>query len=484
MTTRGGSRRTVRPLTHGLVSVTIAVIALASLVVLPAAPALADSGSGSPTLGLSVSATPQRARTTDTTHIVGTGWPANAPIAVSTCGNNGLNGSVDCNTAQTFNTISDATGNFQFDMTFGRPPKPCPCVIHTFSPNLSSVNDFPVELLDMPSAPPVKESSTRTLKVDISVSGSGPVASWFGFPAERSLDATITNTGSLPVLNPPAYIYLGKGQDPTTLLSSPALGSVNPGQTVTVAIPFELPALSFGSYTVKIDIPGMDTPTTATATTATYPWLLLIAVWLAIQIPLLGLYRRRDEDDDSHLIELDDPFGGLSLAGVGSGAAVATLVKPGLNGGSSPVGTAALPSIPAWALTKLTGLNPANPTPTLTAAAAPTNGNGRMAAAAASAYGVSQIRRFVEAPPTNGHPVSSRVVVGGVASNGRGQLPAPGPDLNSSPPAPGPTPPTQPLPSPSPSPPLVSSPSTGFGAGDPLDTSVPFEPDFENHRYE
>jgi len=428
--------------------------------------------------GVTLSGTPARGYPGTQTQVVGTGWPANAPIQVTTCGNNALNGSPDCTTFTGNSEVTDSKGNFQFRTIFGKPPRPCPCVLHAFSPNLSQPNNFPIELLGHPIATPTKDGFSRSARLDVAVSGSGPFLSWFGFPAERTLDATITNTGTSPMLNPPAYLYLGKGQDPTTLLNSPSVGSINPGQTVKVSLPFELPAMSFGSYTVKFDIPGMDLPVATSTTTSTYPWLLFIVVWLVIQIPLLGLHRKKDDEDDrdSHLIELNDPFGGLAVAGAGTGAAVAALSKSGTNGAIAPVGAASLSSIPTWALGKLTGLNPANPTPSLTPT---TNGLANGAAGvAAGAFGVSRIRQFVEAPPTNGHPVSSRVVIGGVSPSATTAVAtaAPARSSNGSNPYARPVPQTPPPPPAPPSVPASPAASSVVSqpAVDPLDPSVPW----------
>ena len=260
------------------------VLLMCSSVLSFAIPASAENAPGPgvviPT-GVTLSGTPARGYVGTQTQVVGTGWPANAPIQVTTCGNNALNGSPDCTRFSGNTEVTDANGNFQFRTVFGDPPRPCPCVLHAFSPALAQPNNFPIELLGHPIAPPSRDTISRAVRLDVSISGTGPLASWLGFPATRSLDASITNTGTAPLVNPPAYIYLGKGQDPTTLLVQPAIGSINPGETVQVSLPFELPAFSFGSYTVKLDMPGMDLPASATTTTATYPWLLFIVVWLA-----------------------------------------------------------------------------------------------------------------------------------------------------------------------------------------------------------
>jgi hypothetical protein len=149
--------------------------------------------------------------------------------------------------------------------------------------------------------------------------------------------------------NPPTAVTYGRGEDPTDLLVRPDLGAIAPGQTSEIRIPFELPAGSFGSYTVKTTIGGLDQPTAARASTSTYPWFLLVGIWLLIQIPLLGLHKRRVDDDElfdeSELLELDDPFRGLV-----PGAPVGALTAAGAaTAGAAATGGVATDAVPGWA---------------------------------------------------------------------------------------------------------------------------------------
>jgi hypothetical protein len=294
------------------------------------------------------------------------------------------------------------------------------------------------------------------------VEGGGPLLSWFGGAADRELVLTLTNTGTLPLENPPTTVTLGKGQDPTELLTLPRLGSIAPGQTTEVRIPFELPAWSFGSYTVKTTVAGLDQPTAARSSASTYPWFLLVIGWLLLQIPLLGLNKKRrpepGDTDRGDLIELDDPFRdlvpagaaaaalaapvvtapraaaptagvpdwatvatGLTAAAVGAGAATAVLDRPAA---AAPVD----PAVPAWAATAVAPepaplpVTPAG-APSAVAAVAAAMAGGAAAVAGGSAgtgepgsYGVSHLRGFVDpqAAPVSPSAVAARVVVGGV----------------------------------------------------------------------
>ena len=399
------------------------------------------------------------------------GWPAGATVQVSTCGNNALNGNADCDNAGSISATTSAEGTFTGKATFSKPPKPCPCVLHAFSSQSGQVNNFPIELTGYPTAPPVADTGTRALEVTSEVEGGGPLASWFGGAAERELILTLTNTGSLPLENPPTTVTLGKGQDPTDLLTLPRLGAIGPGQTTEVRIPFELPAFSFGSYTVKTTVAGLDQPTAARSSASTYPWFLLVIGWLLLQIPLLGLNKKRrpeeGDDDPGDLIELDDPFRnlvpagataaalaataatstsaasaapvtagvpdwataatGLTAAAVGAGIGTALLERPAPAMADAPIDAA----VPAWAATAVTEPAPPPTTPSgapsavaaIAAAMAGTAVAGAVAASGSdgpSTYGVSHLRGYVDPQAAPGTPsaVAARVVVGGVVPRG------------------------------------------------------------------
>ena len=447
--------------------------ALSLVVALVAGPAYATTSpapaASAPAQAQELVATPAIGKVGTETLVQLRGWPAGATVQVSTCGNNALNGNADCDNAGSISATTSADGTFTGRATFSKPPKPCPCVLHAFSSQSSQVNNFPIELTGYPTAPPVADSGTRKLEIRSEVDGGGPLSSWFGAAATRELILTLTNTGTLPLENPPATISLGKGQDPTDLLTLPRLGAIAPGQTTEVRVAFELPTLSFGSYTVKTTVAGLDEPTAARATASTYPWFLLIGGWLLIQIPLLGLHKRRrpepGDDEAGDLLELDDPFRdlmptsaavfgdaaartpsgdavaasavpswasaatGLTVAAVGAGAGTALLDRATATG---PTPAREIDStVPSWAAAVVTDTAPpvtpgGAPSAVAAVAAAmalrpvPENRSAYAAlyptAGLAGAYGVGHLRRFVDPDAAPGAPtaIAARVVVGGV----------------------------------------------------------------------
>lgn len=459
----------------------LAGAALSVVVLLVAGPAYAE-GSATPAPSVAPSALAQAQELVATPAIgkVGTetlvqlrGWPAGATVQVSTCGNNALNGNADCDNAGSISATTSADGTFTGRATFSKPPKPCPCVLHAFSSQSSQVNNFPIELTGYPTAPPVADSGTRKLEIRSEVEGGGPLSSWFGAAAAREVVLTLTNTGTLPLENPPTTIALGKGQDPTDLLTLPRLGAIAPGQTTEVRVPFELPAFSFGSYTVKTTVAGLDEPTAARGTASTYPWFLLIGGWLLIQIPLLGLHKRRrpepGEEAPGDLLELDDPFRdlvpssaavfgaaavsarpgpapaasagvpawanaatGLTVAGVGAAAGTALLERPTAE---EALGREIDAAVPAWAASVVVDPIPApapvtpSGAPSAVAAVAAAMAVSQLpesrpayaalypTASLAGAYGVGHLRAFVDPDATPGTPtaIAARVVVGGVS---------------------------------------------------------------------
>lgn len=230
------------------------------------------------------------------TQVIVTGqfWPANASIVVSTCGNGGVGGSVVCDRSGSRNSQADANGEFITPYVISRPPKPCPCTVHLTSPQSPAVVDLPVEVAGLPTAPIEDLRTDQRLSASVKASGSGPILwSWFGGSANRTATVTLENTGLDPVTGASLVVTVGKGEDPTQNGVTIALDPIGAGQVVTRDIPITVPAGTFGQVTVKATVVGAATVIDARATTTVYPWGFLVLAWLLLQIPLLGLYKRR-----------------------------------------------------------------------------------------------------------------------------------------------------------------------------------------------
>ena len=165
-------------------------------------------------------------------------------------------------------------------------------------------------IVDAPEATPVAQPQVRAAHVALEISGSGPWTALFGGSAERDIILRVENNGTEPLVDTPINLTFGKGSDPT----APALqadggpvqlGSLLPGQEVELRIPVTTEVPTIGTYTAKVTIIGLNRLTSGEttlpegspsikATTSSYPWALIVLAWLLLQIPLLGLYRRRD----------------------------------------------------------------------------------------------------------------------------------------------------------------------------------------------
>ncbi len=241
--------------------------------------------------------------------VSGTNWPPNSIVQVQTCGNLGLNGTSDCDQITTVQAGVNTAGTFAAVMLIGNPPVPCPCVFLVTSQSSGLVESLEFELRgaavsdDEPAGIVLPE---RRLNIsEARIEGSGPWTALFGAPPQRTFVLTIVNTGAVPVNNPSIVLGLGKGADPTGFVAAPEIDRIEPGESVTVRVPLELPVMAIGTYAVVGSIPGFDTPIEFRAETSQIPWLLLlIPVLILVQVGLLAIRNRvraRLEERDAAL---------------------------------------------------------------------------------------------------------------------------------------------------------------------------------------
>ena len=286
--------------------------------------------------------------------VSGSGWPAGQPVTLQVCGNSFRNGTVDCSKDQA-QTVPSSTGDFIQAITLTRPPSPCPCVVHvaTFADPIAI--DLPFDFVGIPTATPSTTTTTRSIDVNASISGSGPFSAYLGGAAKRELLLSVTNTGSQPLVNPSLNLFVGRGEDPADPLVSPEggqpnLGTIAPGATVEYRQPVTIGAPAFGQYRVKGEFSGLDSITvdqvqnaqgdlSFSVATSSYPWVLIIVAWLLLQIPLLGLYKRRPvaqlpTDEDSLIEQLPVADGNAGFAAgmfdqpIAVGATAAAVAAP------------------------------------------------------------------------------------------------------------------------------------------------------------
>lgn len=229
---------------------------------------------------------------------VGFGAPGTT-VTILICGNNALDDSADCNLAASTQAAVRDGGTFAAGITVFPPPTPCPCVVRVTAAGGALTVDVPIAIDGVPTAPLRPDTEiVRTVTIsDVAIEGSGPVASWFGAPPERSIVFSVTNNSPVVLRSPRTLLTWGRDGDGDGFMPSPDLGDLAPGQTTTAKVEIPLPAASVGSYevTVRVDPIG-GTPATATTQTTIVPWGWILIGLIILQMILLKIrnrYRRR-----------------------------------------------------------------------------------------------------------------------------------------------------------------------------------------------
>lgn len=275
-----------------------------------ARPQSESSAPSAPTVPREASVSPSTARVGEIVTVRGSGWPASSVINAVVCGNNALNGQVDCDPASGAQNVSDNLGGVFLNMAASVPPRPCPCVVKISSLADSVSVTAPLEIVGVDVAEPQRNGNVvRALDVSLSDSGGPTAASLFGVAASRELTLVARNVGTEPLLQVPVSITFGSGTNPTDPVVTRGapdfvLPDLQPSETGEVKVPIEIPAIAAGKYTARVSFVGLDTlsadgmalppgQNSISTTTTTYPWGLLVVAWLLLQVPLLGLYKRR-----------------------------------------------------------------------------------------------------------------------------------------------------------------------------------------------
>lgn len=226
--------------------------------------------------------------------IAGSGWPTGSTLQAVLCGANAVNGSADCVQAAAVTMSPGPNGVVDGVLQVLPPPQPCPCVVVVSSLAPAKSITFPVQIVGVPTAsvrPASPQYQPQPLKVRARVTGANSLGSVFGAPASRTLVLTVTNTGESSVPNPVVSARYGRKGNADHLITSPAVGALAPGQTRRVSIPFELDALSFGSYHLAGRVTGTSAPVRFQQETSTWPWGLFVVAVVVVLIMLRGLWK-------------------------------------------------------------------------------------------------------------------------------------------------------------------------------------------------
>jgi len=224
--------------------------------------------------------------------ITGSRWPTGTTLQAVLCGANAVNGSADCVQAAAVTMSPGPNGVVNGVLQVLPPPQPCPCVVVVSLLATAKSITLPVQVEGVPAAP-VPPASTQhqpqPLTVRARVTGGNSLGSVFGAPASRTLVLTVTNTDQSPVPNPVVSAQWGRKRNVDQSISVPGVGPLAPGESRRINIPFELDALSFGSYSVAGRVTGASAPVRFEEETSTWPWGLFVILLVVAQRLLLGL---------------------------------------------------------------------------------------------------------------------------------------------------------------------------------------------------
>jgi hypothetical protein len=226
--------------------------------------------------------------------IDGSGWPGHTLVYLQVCGNNALNGSIDCALESGVNAGVGADGSFSMTVRVSRPPSPCPCVVYVSDPSSVGAAVVPINVSGVASSPGSLQTTPQIYQVlrvtGVHFKGHTPWLMWFGAGATRTIVFTVTNVGDVVVSQAQMSLAFGKGRNPTGFVNAPTMSSLRPGQKVTFTAHVPINQLSFGVYTFTGEIAGFGKPLEFRRGFSIYPWALMICVLL---IPVIFVLWRR-----------------------------------------------------------------------------------------------------------------------------------------------------------------------------------------------
>lgn len=226
--------------------------------------------------------------------INGTNWEPEAIVKVEICGNNALDGSVDCNQTASSTVRIWTTSELVARLTVVEPPSPCPCVVQITTASGVVAAQLPIEIEGVAVESPVSKASDGSPAltiVKVSIDDTVSLTSFMGGAARRTLELVVHNDNVESVTDP--TLTLGWGQDGRIdqVIDAPDLDPFAPGDVQVITVDFELSPLSIGTYQVRGEIGSRGALTSFEDSTSTWPVGLFIAIDLAVFALLLYLGR-------------------------------------------------------------------------------------------------------------------------------------------------------------------------------------------------
>jgi hypothetical protein len=287
------------------------------LVLVPAASGAAAPGEGEPVGSISgptVQVRPERARPGEQVQLSISGFSSPWVVA-SFCGNNALNGSADCNMAESEgNEIDPAATTSRFTMPAAAPPSDCPCVLLVVGADQSETARVPFEVIGHPVgdlvSPPTLEG-----QVDVSIEAA---------PASQGLWSTLSAALGGATTYDVVVLVRNRSGEPLSAVTAEgaaldadgrdivtfdfgAAPPIAPGQTWRSSTQAVVPAPAIHEVTWTVDVIGAGPKQEATTSSEPQLWLLFLLLAVAIvSVSVVAgrrIIRRRirndhDESDD------------------------------------------------------------------------------------------------------------------------------------------------------------------------------------------
>lgn len=226
--------------------------------------------------------------------ITGTNWEPETIVKVEICGNNALDGSVDCNQTASSTVRIWTTSELVARLTAVEPPSPCPCVVQIATSTGDTTARLPIEIEGVEVAPPISKTpdgSPALTIVEVSITETFDPTSFVGAAAQRTLELVVRNETVDSITDPILTLGWGKDGRIDQVIGAPTLEPLAPGEVRVVTVDFELAPLAIGTYQVRGEIGSRGALTSFEASTSTWPVGLFIVMDLAIFALLLYVGR-------------------------------------------------------------------------------------------------------------------------------------------------------------------------------------------------
>lgn len=230
----------------------------------------------------------------DSVHVHGGGWsPGSGLLTVLICGNLAVDGSADCDVANSVLATVGADGAFQTGITVNAPPRPCPCVIRVGTDASPDAVKIPLRITNFSQGSVTAAPSVvRAVRVSDVRLGAGSWTSWFGMASRRTLEYAVTNTGDVVLHRVTTDISSGRGAQPTGFVAAPDIGDLGVQETKVLKTHVSFGALAVGSYRVSLRVDPIGDVGSASVKVVLVP-LGLVAALVALGVFLVLRRRRR-----------------------------------------------------------------------------------------------------------------------------------------------------------------------------------------------